>query len=324
MDLYTLVTMVDPHAFRSERNFKYTHIPRDETGHWNWRGVLDVEGLVRKIKPLMFTRCEGIAAEIPVVVPVTVAVELAPAQRNAYEDIRAGAIISLNKYTETSTVTRYLIIKNVMSAITRLKQCCDDIALLGIPNKVGSPKTLRLLSLLNEDLLLDSKVLAFTQYQRMAHIITNKLRAKGLVVVEFTGSSTQAERKKAVDEFTNNADCRIMVMTTAGSMGLNLQAGSAIILFDILWNPKMMDQFIGRVVRPGNQVSHVPVISLVAANTIEQRIIERNREKSNLFDQVMQIEDKPTSWLGTTTENKDDIVAELLELLAEWPDTNGT
>jgi SNF2 family DNA or RNA helicase len=101
-----------------------------------------------------------------------------------------------------------------------------------------------------------------------------------------------------------------MIMTTAGSTGLNLQAGNAVVIYDLLWNPKSHDQFIGRVVRLGNNAVEVPVINIIAKNTIEEYILAKLANKSNMFDAVMTGDVE-----GLISGTRTNIFSELLEML---------
>ena len=293
MELYTLVTMIDPHAFRSKRDFKYRYIPRDENGQWIKHGIQNEQELVMKVAPLMFTRCK--ITGVPETVPVPVPVELTPMQRKAYNTIREQAQGELKRYWSVGANERYLIIGNVFTFMTRMRQIADDLGLVEPDIQGESAKLLRLIELMDQDLL-EHKVLIFTQFEQMAFRIQQALLDGGVEAVRLTGSSKPAQRKAAVDNFQTRKQTRALVMTTAGGVGLNIQAGSAVVLFDMLWNPKMMDQIVGRVARPGNTCPFIPVVHLMAADTIEQKIYERNREKSDLFDTIMQLENG-SKWL---------------------------
>jgi SNF2 family DNA or RNA helicase len=114
-----------------------------------------------------------------------------------------------------------------------------------------------------------------------------------------------------VDEFQNDEECRVIVMTTAGGMGINLTAASAVIFYDLLWNPKMMDQIIARAVRFGNTAEKVEVINIISTNSVEEKILEQAAEKSRLFDVIMQGSDP------STIEIEDNVFSSLLDLLKE-------
>lgn len=94
------------------------------------------------------------------------------------------------------------------------------------------------------------------------------------------------KRGEMMQRFQNNADCRVFISTDAGSTGLNLQTASFIINLDLPWNPAVLEQRIGRIYRLGQQ-RNIQVINLVAAGTIEERMIGKLRFKQNMFEGVL-------------------------------------
>ena len=63
-----------------------------------------------------------------------------------------------------------------------------------------------------------------------------------------------------VHRFQHDPDCRAIIMSNAGSTGLNLQAANTVINVDLPWNPTRLEQRIGRIKRFG----HVPFHELLA------------------------------------------------------------
>ena len=73
----------------------------------------------------------------------------------------------------------------------------------------------------------------------------------------------------------------------AGSVGLNLQEASTVILFDRWWNPAVENQAIARAHRMG-RTEPVHAIKFITQNTIEERINQLLQEKSDIFDDVIE------------------------------------
>jgi len=72
-----------------------------------------------------------------------------------------------------------------------------------------------------------------------------------------------------------------LLSSKAGGLGLNLQAASRIILYDIDWNPAHDIQSMARCWRPGQK--HVTLIfRLLTSGTIEERIFHRQIMKQDL------------------------------------------
>ena len=72
-----------------------------------------------------------------------------------------------------------------------------------------------------------------------------------------------------------------LVSLKAGGVGLNLTAADHVFLFDPCWNPAVEEQAFDRAHRIG-QERPVFVYRLVAADTVEERILDLQREKRAL------------------------------------------
>ena len=97
--------------------------------------------------------------------------------------------------------------------------------------------------------------------------------------------STSVEMKHAiVDYFEHNA--KILILTDAGSEGLNLQFCNSIINYDLPWNPMKIEQRIGRCHRYGQQNTVVALNLLNASNAADQRVYDILSNKLELFNSV--------------------------------------
>ena len=110
--------------------------------------------------------------------------------------------------------------------------------------------------------------IVFCQYISTAHYVAKELarvfpkhRVKAV-----TGQMPPTEREEAVQELFE-ADRRILVATNCLSEGINLQNGfSAVVHYDLAWNPTRHEQREGRVDRFGQQSSEVRCVMLFSHN----------------------------------------------------------
>ena len=79
----------------------------------------------------------------------------------------------------------------------------------------------------------------------------------------------------------------------AGSVGLNLQEASTVILFDRWWNPAVEEQAIDRAHRLG-RVKPTFIYRMVAQGTIEERVRQLQLQKKETFRQVIGELEKPS------------------------------
>lgn len=282
MELYSLTSMVDSNIFRSKAEFQRRYMPQRNDGTWLVRSVQNVDELVEKIAPVMFARTPPeLRDELPDTTTIIEPVELTSPQRKLYDEVRTQALVELSKYDAAPSEERYLVIRNVLSAITRMKQVCN-----GDFTENENPKIERLISLLEGDLIND-KVLVFSQYETTALKIRDAVERAGYGTALLSGNVNAKDRQEAVDRYQSDPECKVFVMTTAGGMGLNLTKTTAVVYYDLLWNPQMMHQIAGRAVRIGNTSPHVNIITLLATGTIEDVIVKRLQEKSATFNAIM-------------------------------------
>lgn len=155
------------------------------------------------------------------------------------------------------------------------------------------------------------KVVVFTESKRTQKYIASELRRGGYVdedILLFNGDfndtmtgeiyrawqvknygktnyGRSVEYKHAiVDYFKDNA--KILIVTDAGSEGLNLQFCNTVINYDLPWNPQKIEQRIGRCHRYGQENDVVAINLLNTENAADQRVYEILSRKFELFEGV--------------------------------------
>jgi superfamily II DNA or RNA helicase len=123
--------------------------------------------------------------------------------------------------------------------------------------------------------LLDAKAIVFTEFRDTALAIARRLRGRFRVLcVEGTAAWAGTERlprREALDAFAPRArgaapdprlEAQVLIATDVASEGMNLQDASAVVNFDLPWNPVRVMQRVGRIDRlesphPVVSVAHV-------------------------------------------------------------------
>jgi superfamily II DNA/RNA helicase len=108
----------------------------------------------------------------------------------------------------------------------------------------------------------------------------------GVDVAWHTGSVPQQRRRAEIMRFKQDPACRLFLSTDSGSVGLNLQAASAVVNVDLPWNPAKLEQRIARAWRK-NQTRSVTVVNLVCEDSIEHQILHLLASKQALADGVL-------------------------------------
>ena len=129
------------------------------------------------------------------------------------------------------------------------------------------------------------RVLVFSQFVSMLKILKNALD-EDRVRYEYLDGSTQ-DRAERIDRFQQDPTVSVFLISLkAGGSGLNLTAADTVIHFDPWWNPAVEDQASDRAHRIG-QKKVVTVYRLVAAGTIEEKILELKEKKKELVAAVL-------------------------------------
>lgn len=147
-----------------------------------------------------------------------------------------------------------------------------------------STKVNALLQNVNELLARDpsTKIVVFSQWTSMLDLIGVTLNRSGVASARLDGSMTRKDREKSVICFKENAKTSVMLMSLkAGGVGLNLVWATHVFIIDPWWNPAVEEQAIDRVHRIG-QKREVTVMKFVMKDTVEERIVELQKQKKAL------------------------------------------
>ncbi len=179
----------------------------------------------------------------------------------------------------------------ILNIITGLKQACNHPAqfLRSDNPKISESGKMELLITILENILdMDEKVIIFTQYAQMGEIIQKLVFEKLKTEVLFLhGSLTQQKRNEVIFKFQNERECKILVATLkTGGVGLNLTAAQNVIHYDLWWNPAIENQATDRVHRIG-QKSDVMVYRFITKGTLEEIIDEMSKSKLNLAEKAI-------------------------------------
>ena len=113
----------------------------------------------------------------------------------------------------------------------------------------------------------------------MLDLVKPRLREAGIGFVELRGDTR--DRAEPVRAFQAGEVPLFLISLKAGGRGLNLTAADTVIHYDPWWNPAVEDQASDRAHRIG-QTRPVFIYKLIAADTVEERILELQQRKAEL------------------------------------------
>ncbi|WNJ18644.1 SNF2-related protein [Pontibacter sp. G13] len=134
-----------------------------------------------------------------------------------------------------------------------------------------------------------SKVLIFSQFVKMLHILRDDLKEQGITYNYLDGATK--DRQGQVDSFQENDDIRVFLISLkAGGVGLNLTAADYVFILDPWWNPAVESQAVDRSHRIG-QKHTVIYYKFITKDTIEEKILNLQRVKAKLSDDIIAVEE---------------------------------
>jgi len=247
----------------------------------------DIKGLRIKISPFMLRRLKSeVASDLPPKTEQVFRIPLAPEQQELYDKVRALARQRIfdtiaERGMQGSTVT-------ILDALLKLRQVACHPRLVDLEIAKGieaSSKHEVLHELITEALSENHRALIFSQFTSHLAILKEWLDEQGIGYFYLDGRTRN--RQDLIDAFNGpDGPPLFLISLKAGGTGLNLTAADYVIHMDPWWNPAVEAQATDRAHRIG-QTRPVFVYKLVAENTVEEKIIELQEKKKELFDSVI-------------------------------------
>ncbi|KAE8355080.1 SNF2 family N-terminal domain-containing protein [Aspergillus coremiiformis] len=246
------------------------------------------ETLKDAISPYLLQRYKiDVAADLPKKSEQVLFCKLTKCQRQAYEAFLGSE--------EMQSILRGR--RQVLYGVDILRKICNHPDLeshkfashktgYGNPKKSGKMQVVKsLLELWKET---GHKTLLFTQHRIMLDILQKFVESlSGFNYRRMDGTTPIAHRQSMVDEFNNNPDLHVFLLTTkVGGLGVNLTGADRVIIYDPDWNPSTDVQARERAWRLG-QKRDVTVYRLMTAGTIEEKIYHRQIFKQFLTNKIL-------------------------------------
>jgi superfamily II DNA or RNA helicase len=245
--------------------------------------ALDV--LARGVRPFILRRTKAqVAPELPPRSELTIRCELQGTQRELYDELRDHYRAALLRRIHREGLQKSKM--QILEALLRLRQAACHPGLVD-PRRAGGPSAkfdalLPQLSAVREE---GHKVLVFSQFTSLLALLRARLDGDG-VVYEYLDGKTR-DRDARVRRFQEDPSCDLFLISLkAGGLGLNLTAAEYVFLLDPWWNPAVEAQAIDRAHRIG-QTRHVFAYRLLAADTVEDKIVALQQSKRDLADAIV-------------------------------------
>ena len=269
-ELWNVMDVLNPGVFLSHEHFVSRYKGKNYS---ELKSILNLF-ILRRVK-------ENVLNQLPPKFEQVIYCDMEEEQKNLYTSINVAVkqmIMNLGAFSAP------IILKGLL----RLRQCCCHPLLLDQstnPNNISSSCKIETLKLLIDDLIESNhKILIFSQFTSMLEIIKKELEKYSDILFYLDGQTK--ERSEVVNKFETSAKGIFLISIKAGGVGLNLVSAQDVVIFDPWWNPFVEEQAIDRAYRIG-QNKTVNVYKLVTANTLEEKIIEMQKNKQEDFDALI-------------------------------------
>jgi SNF2 family DNA or RNA helicase len=245
------------------------------------------ERLKKLIAPFILRRTKtAVLEELPPKTEIICKITLSDEEMAFYEMLRRQAIASLeNDSAQSGNQLR------ILAEITRLRQACCNPSLVAPETAIESSKLATFLDIAAELKDNGHRALVFSQFVSHLRIVRQALDKAGFSYRYLDGSTSAILRAAEVRGFQSGIGDFFLISLKAGGLGLNLTAADFVIHLDPWWNPAIEDQASDRAYRIG-QSRPVTVYRLVAAQTIEEKIIRLHNTKRDLADSLLEGSDQ--------------------------------
>jgi non-specific serine/threonine protein kinase len=222
-----------------------------------------------------------VAPELPAKTEMILWCDMPKEQQQVYEVFKLRYRQALMQKIEEGGMAKAGML--ILEGLLRLRQICNSPRLLKQHDYTthASAKIEELMREIHENTG-GHKLLVFSQFTEMLHLIEAELQRSKIGYTYLDGSTPAAKRKEAVENFQEKESIRVFLISLkAGGVGLNLTAADYVYLVDPWWNPAAEQQAIDRTHRIG-QKQKIFAYKMICRNTVEEKILELQSRKRKL------------------------------------------
>ncbi len=281
-ELWSIFDFIMPGYLFSYRKFKELY----ETPIVKENNEYAMKKLRKLIEPFVLRRIKGeVLTELPDKVVSVLNSQMTDEQEQIYLAYLAKAKQNAMAEIKENGIEKSGI--KILALLTRLRQICCHPSLF-LDNYEGeSGKLNQCIEIVKDAISSGHKILLFSGYTTMFDILEEELKKENIEYMKLTGQTKVSERINLVDEFNNNPDKKIFLISLkTGGTGLNLTGADVVIHYDPWWNISSENQATDRTYRIG-QKKNVQVYKLITKNSIEEKIYELQKRKEKLIDNVL-------------------------------------
>jgi SNF2 family DNA or RNA helicase len=187
--------------------------------------------------------------------------------------------------------------------LLRLRQICAEPRLVndGLTD-TDSCKLSAFAEILDEAVSGGHRILVFSQFVENLKLIRSFLEKEKIKFCYLDGQTR--DRVELCERYNNDSSITVFLISLkAGGTGLNITGADTVVHFDPWWNPAVEDQATDRAHRIG-QTRTVTSIKLIAANSVEEKVLLMQQQKSDLLRTLLE-ESEATNQKVSLTDIKE-------------------
>ncbi len=284
LDLWSQMSFVNPGLLGSQTFFKNNFLTAIEKKNDEEKK----RKLHAIIKPFILRRKKAqVLTELPDKIEQVWYSEMTKEQSKEYEEVKSFYRNQILEEIDVKGVNKSQIL--LLQGLTKLRQIANHPQLVEEDYKFQSGKTQDILSMLDDAISNNHKILIFSQFVKHLQIFKNELEKLKLSYAYLDGSTKN--RQEQVNYFQENTDVKIFLISLkAGGLGLNLTAADYVFILDPWWNPAIEAQAVDRAYRMG-QENTVHTYKFITRNTVEEKILKLQENKKQLASDLISTEE---------------------------------
>ncbi|MBU3916224.1 DEAD/DEAH box helicase, partial [bacterium] len=302
IELWSQFNFLMPGFFGSIKEFERDYIrPKGKRGFKKKRP--DHGLLRRQTRPFILRRLkQDVAKELPPKTEQTLFCEMNRNQKKLYNSIMEIVRQQVKEKVSAGGVKGARIA--IFDALLKLRQiCCDPrLSSLAGTDPPSSAKFDLFIETVTDIVGEGHRVLVFSQFVKMLNLMHADLEENGIPFLQLDGSSKN--RDTLVSKFQQSDSYPVFLISLkAGGTGINLTAADYVIHYDPWWNPAVESQATDRAYRIG-QKNHLFVYKLITRNSIEEKIVDLQKKKQALADNIVGVSDSLEQMLDINDLNE--------------------
>ncbi len=289
LELWSLFEFLMPGFLGSQNGFQKGFVKPIKDGDEE-----SMEYLRTRVKPFILRRTKSeVAKDLPPKVENVYYSALIEEQKELYASLAKKLREQVLEKVDQEGIAQSQM--SILDALLKLRQICCHPRLLkldipGVTPNLPSGKFEAFKDLVTGIIDDGHKVLVFSQFVKMLHIIRSWLSMNKIPFAYLDGSSK--DRFDQVDLFNNDPDIPIFLISLkAGGTGLNLTSADYVIHYDPWWNPAVESQATDRTHRIG-QTKKVFSYKMITENSVEEKILKLQEEKKGVADAIIPGQDQ--------------------------------